>query len=316
MGYTTFLMGSLYVDGKVQRISQSPVPTVSELDQMRRHGSTAPSDGLLVYQGGSISIGNTQPGHAIQWIKPNGINLLVADRVLLSDIAWEDLNREDFANGKVVYIEGRRYLCRLLRVGLSENASNEWDECLDEVGEDDELWHWNHIPFWGRERFLGDGTEHATRGMSSARAWQKWRANFDMGGFRPALIPLAAESPVDKAMFVTLEGEEFEVLRYGGVSDSTFTPVLSPTMPQTFISTPRDAKLHMYTLLADGKPVRQDLGIPVYPKGAKLEFTDRHFGNEFLITWNVSGSMAFATAPVLGRIAEEELLEQGFNVTI
>lgn len=82
-------------------------------------------------------------------MKPDGINLLVADRVLLTKVSWNDLRTFGFVSGKTVTIDGRRYRCRLLQVGARENEPNEWDRILDETNESNELWYWANGYFWG-----------------------------------------------------------------------------------------------------------------------------------------------------------------------
>lgn len=65
----------------------------------------------------SIKIRDTVEGKEIIWVKPDNMNILVADRTLLTCVSWNDLENNGFIPGKVVTIDGRRYQCRLLQVG-------------------------------------------------------------------------------------------------------------------------------------------------------------------------------------------------------
>ena len=116
-----------------------------------------------------LSIGNTVPGKEITMVEVNG--QLIADRLLCTKISAIDLEEQGFSFGKEVLIDGRRYLCRLLKVGVRRGAPNEWDAALDATSDDNELWHWKEGFFWGQE---GDVQIQipccrAVRGCHSAR---------------------------------------------------------------------------------------------------------------------------------------------------
>lgn len=139
-----------------------------------------------------LSIGNTVPGKEITMVEVNG--QLIADRLLCTKISAIDLEEQGFSFGKEVLIDGRRYLCRLLKVGVRRGAPNEWDAALDATSDDNELWHWKEGFFWGQE---GDvqiqiPCGRAVRGCHSARFWDSSSATGrNVGvGFRPTLIPL------------------------------------------------------------------------------------------------------------------------------
>ena len=89
-----------------------------------RHVPQVPTDDGDVpqHEGQTISIGAARGGEAITWVKPDGLNLLIADRVLLAVTSWEDLSRNGFALGKRVLIDKQNFLCRLLQVGENINA--------------------------------------------------------------------------------------------------------------------------------------------------------------------------------------------------
>ena len=162
-------LGSLYLDGK----------------------SIAPE---AKYQPGqAISFGETLPDMAISWVPVNG--LLIADRCLLTNVSWDDLDAQGLVSGKEITVQGFRFKVRLLIVGSEDNVPNEWDAALDTVGEDDALWHWRGKYFWGQESVSGVASHRAYRGYLSARYWG-WNFSSSRAaglGFRPALEPLPTD---------------------------------------------------------------------------------------------------------------------------
>ena len=85
MGYNYFLLGSLYLGDSVQPIPQQPW-TGGDISQY--------------IDGTSISIGEAEPGKKITWLKPNGMNLLVA--AIRSGIGIGCSFSEAMCAGKVV----------------------------------------------------------------------------------------------------------------------------------------------------------------------------------------------------------------------
>ena len=119
------------MDDKIQ-----PVPQQPEID-----GDIPQYDGKA-----SISLG-TLASEGINWIKPIDSNLLVADRVLLTKVSWEDLDKDGLVAGKTVLLNGQHFRCRLLQVGDEEGVPNEWDKVLYKTVGDNSLWHWENIFF-------------------------------------------------------------------------------------------------------------------------------------------------------------------------
>mgnify|MGYP007020629093 CR=1 FL=1 len=163
----TLKLGSLYLDEK-------PVTSCAEY----RSGQT-------------ISFGAATPSKTISWVPVNG--LLIADRCLLTDISWDDIEAQGLVFGREIELCGFRFRARLLKVGNSEGVPNEWDAALDVVGENDDLWHWEDMFFWGQETVLTDASSRAYRGYRSARLWSWNNSSYRYAtlGFRPALEPLA-----------------------------------------------------------------------------------------------------------------------------
>ena len=159
--------------------------------------------GLAYKPGKTISIGETAPGKEIHWVVVN--DMLIADRCILTEVSWDDLNAQNLVFGKEVTISGFRFTARLIQVGAEEGAPNEWDSALDAVGEDNSLWHWEDMFFWGQEAATGTASSRALRGCTSARRWLNINATNSSSfvGFRPALVPLASDTlwPSSKAMW-------------------------------------------------------------------------------------------------------------------
>lgn len=162
-------LGSLYFDGQPQEIG---VP----------------------YNGKRLLFGDTVSGKEISWARlQNG--LLIAGRCVCTEISWEQLHEEGFVFGAPITIDGETYLCRCLRVGAKKGEPNEWDAALDEAEEDNDLWHWKKMFFWGQDLSKYNSLTRAVRGYGSARSWSDRyaRSRHADVGFRPALEHLGSE---------------------------------------------------------------------------------------------------------------------------
>lgn len=148
------------------------------------------------YSGEQISFGNTVPGKSIRFINLN--NIYIADRCLCVNISWSDLNRQGFAFGHIVRINGLPYLCRLPKMNVGKKTASEWDAFLSAYGEEDDFCHWEKRYFWGQEPHSTQKQNRYVRGYFAARGWHNHPAWFrrDYIGFRPVLEPLPAEPPV------------------------------------------------------------------------------------------------------------------------
>lgn len=180
-------LASLYLNGKAQNVG-------------------------IKYNDEEISLGPAVPGKELQWVKVN--NLLIADRCVCTNISWGQLDAQGFVFGNPVKIGETAYLCRCLKVGAKKADSNEWDAALDEVGEDDEIWHWDDWYFWGQETPENWVPYCAVRGYHSARHWSHDSAtnrSVDVG-FRPALEPLGSEPCSPE----TLIGKQTRIYGPGG----------------------------------------------------------------------------------------------------
>ena len=152
------------------------------------------------YGGGNISLGDTVPEEAIPFVKWK--DLWVAGKAICLNASWDDLNKHNFITGHPIKIDGVPYLCRSLKVGEKENVPNEWDSILDDLGEDDNLWHWGSGYFWGQEGSKYEASYRAVRGWVSARFWHYGTATnrYVYVGFRPVLEPLPPEPLVSDTL--------------------------------------------------------------------------------------------------------------------
>lgn len=142
------------------------------------------------YKGRSISFGDTTPRGAIPFVKYQ--KLLVAGEVICHGVPWDALDKQGFITGRPVCIDGTTYLCRSLKVGMKEGVSNEWDAILNDLGEDNSLWHWNEQYFWGQESLKDFPSFRVVRGYHSPRSRDTYSVNGRSlnVGFRPVLEPL------------------------------------------------------------------------------------------------------------------------------
>lgn len=134
MGYKLFNFGALWLNDDIQHV---PV-------QLGKDGDIPQYDNKS-----SIFIGAGSQTETIVWVKPDDINLLIADRILLGNVSWVDLEKNGFVKGRETIIHGQRFRCRLLRVGLKNDEPNEWDSILDETCDANFLWHCKRTAFWG-----------------------------------------------------------------------------------------------------------------------------------------------------------------------
>ena len=137
-----------------------------------------------------ISLGDTVPGKAIHFVKWK--DLWVASEIVCPSASWNDLEKNNYITGWPIRVDGVLYLCRSLEVGEESDVPNEWDSILDDLGEDDGLWHWSDGYFWGQETSRHLTSFRAVRGRHSARYWDSYEAAYWYVnvGFRPVLEPL------------------------------------------------------------------------------------------------------------------------------
>lgn len=286
MGYDVFLFGSLTMNGEPQKIPGKPIDA-GDIPQYNRLSK--------------VSLGEAVREKTITWVKPKGLSVLAADRVLLSNISWADLAKNGFIDGIKVSLERQRFRCRLLRVGITKDEANEWDDIINMSGGANALLHWSCMYFWGAEKVPSEISLNpdcgVIRGWETANGWNYMLEKMvdKRVGFRPALDPLGFDEFIPNC---SLDGQDFQ---FGALPGSRhFCPILQPAQGSIFTGVLDGQKTHMYTLLKDGKPVRTDTNRKgKFQDIAQLEVTDRYYGDEFLIPWTISNGVAVADKSLL-----------------
>lgn len=274
MGYDIFKFGTLCLNGEVQHIPKQPT----------HDGDIPQHDGKS-----RISIEPGKSDEAISWIKPHGANLLIADRALLGNISWDDLDKSGLVAGRTILLHGGFFRCRLPQIGEDKNLPNEWDKAMDEAGEDNGLWNWHNMCFWGAEVSARTETFRAARGTVSTRCWLHFHSSQrSVGiGFRPVLEPLSSDVPIPN---IRLEGADFQLSSLPG--GEGFCPILQPMQGNVFGDIPVGSKVRMYTFTENGRPIHIDEPLK---NPSRLTLTDLYFGDEYLIPWVVSNGIAVAS---------------------
>lgn len=293
MGWQIFQFGQFYLDGIPRRVPNNIVDNKNVPCYVWEQGVGRTPHGF--------DIADNQGQYKITWIKPDGMNLFVADRALIN-VNWDDLDKVGLIGGKVVTIGGKQYLCRVPKVGVRKGVPNEWDSILDATEELDSLWHWGDMYFWGAEESVLRPGSRVIRGSCSARYWNRCSPSEYISGvgFRPVLEPLpSAISDLDTVL--TLEGQQFALSQLQGAKENIFYPSLTPIVGNPFKDIADGTSLKMYTLLCGKEPVPQ--GNDVFKikrkKAANLTLSEQYYGDEFLISWVISNGIAITAKPIL-----------------
>ena len=137
----------------------------------------------------------TRPETAITWNVVRGLPwsrtgvVFTADRVLINDVSWNELNDQGFVEGRVVELAGRQFLCRMPTI-------TEWNDVLDyAVRRFNDEWNYKDMRFWCADDCpytSADGELRYVCAGSSANALIEFPAakSSEIIGFRPILIPL------------------------------------------------------------------------------------------------------------------------------
>ena len=184
-------------------------------------------------------------GNSLSWVVVNG--MLIADRPLLTNISWDDLNDQGLVFGKQVTINGQQFLCRSLQVGTEKGEPNEWDAALDAVGDDDETWHWENQFFWGQESV--DALYRARRGYYSARFWNYNSSSFRLADlcFRPTLVPFPSDILISGIEVCAIGGQS---IARGTLLETTGYDAIIRLDSSSILADADDSKL--YSKLNDG----------------------------------------------------------------
>jgi len=307
MDYETMTASSLYLNGLPKTLKSTNIISTDVYVPQYKKNYT-------------IEIGDTVPGKAITWIRPEHMRIWVADRVILTYVGADFLATSGFNTGIIVSIDGQEYTCRMPYVGRKKGDSNEWDDCLNNAGDDDNLWHWSKCAFWGVESTMQSGKyKHYVRcGSEEARRRRAYISSARYGGvgFRPVLLP-RTESLQPQGISTVLDGQNFV---FGCARQRATKECRSYLWPvpdrqiangrNVFAHIPDGTKLSMYTLLMDGLPVRQDKAV-YYKQGSQLSITDRYYGPEYLIDWVIEGGKALSEKSIISGIGNEDMINMG-----
>lgn len=125
-----------------------------------------------------LELGGTKPGKEIEWLTVG--HLLIATRVLIHSISWEDLDQRGLISGQEAVIDSKRYKVRTPSV-------KEWDEAAAMcVGHIQDLWYFQDGWSWcieestldNRLRYLCSGNNTHSPMTCSAKTRSKpfgWR---------------------------------------------------------------------------------------------------------------------------------------------
>src|SRR5690554_583973 len=217
------LLGTFYKAGVKQLVPTNPW----------RSGSTPGGGNIPVFSAGqSLEIRDTDPNSAYQlrWREVNigSKKLLIADRNILEQVSWNDLNAQNLIFGKEITIDGQQYKLRVLTGGEEKRGGgtgssydggklpNEWDDIIvnegnypglpkpsstdldsnlndtDKNSAHNQFWNWYYMYSWCQETYKHDGAYRALRGSSSARHWDWDGASIrnHIVGWRPVLEAL------------------------------------------------------------------------------------------------------------------------------
>jgi hypothetical protein len=203
---STRKFGTLYLDNEKQK---RPVDFLEFQD-------------VPIYAGQKIEIRDTNKSDEskLSWIEinDNDKRFLVCDRNILKEVSWNELNEQNLIFGKVVIIEGKKYILRLL-TGYGEkndNKLNEWDRYIANVAnivglptstdcdidnisnEDNEeeinkdnnsLWHWYNFSSFTQNEYSKNQKFCITRGFYSTTYSNQSdkELKYETVGYRPVL---------------------------------------------------------------------------------------------------------------------------------
>lgn len=200
------------------------------------NGSLAPV-GRRHVPGQEILIGNTYMGQEISWVVVD--RTLVADRCVLINVSWDDLNAYDLILGKKIFIDGFSYMIMAPNAESAGHEMNEWESFLGTVGdESNELWHWKGTYFWGKDISPNDPNYRVVRGYYSAQGWSYSESSNrqDNIGFRPILRPVCTEFTPKMPPYSELFLWIGQSLIHGRLSEITEYDLIVVELPGSHIS--------------------------------------------------------------------------------
>lgn len=190
---TQIRLGGLFLNEAVQKVPENPVWD-GDIPQYDGTSHISICD-VSAEESAALITWNIVQGMG-RWIeKPGSQIMLIADRVLLANVSWNDLARNGFASGRVIKLSGQNFFCHLLPVGAARSSRNGWGDALHTTTSGNDVWHWKGVYFWG-ENINPEMTRCAVRGNTSAFAWSDSKVNVRSRqiGFRPVLEPMSADA--------------------------------------------------------------------------------------------------------------------------
>ncbi len=193
--------GTLYLDNEKQK---KPVDFLGFED-------------IPSYLGQKIQIRDTDKNdeNKLSWVEinDNDKKLLICDRNILKEVSWNELNDQNLIFGKVVILEEKKYILRLLTGYNVDNGyiSNEWDKYIvnidkildlpistdydkdNSLKEDDEennsLWNWHNFSSLTHNEHLKDQKFCIIRGFYSTKYSNQSNKSlkYETVGYRPVL---------------------------------------------------------------------------------------------------------------------------------
>lgn len=147
-----------------------------------------------------------EPNKLISWLKKGGVYVAVHN--IISGVSWKDLDDNGWVQGKIVSLDGKDYLCRLMEVGKKADQYCEYKKLLSFLDEDISK---KGGLSWGKEQT--DVDMAAARGGAGAHNWAVLPYNHRSGGcgWRPILEPLTWD------LSDLVVGTDIEVRPVGGI---------------------------------------------------------------------------------------------------
>ena len=130
----------------------------------------------------------------ITWLKfkVDGKTLFVADRNIVTGISWDDIDIAGCVRGKIITINGKKYLCRLLTGGNSTSASRaggEWNNTIVKYTPNNSDSNWSNVYSWCQEVSSSSTSTRVERGGSSVSYFARTTSSYTTSayGWRPIL---------------------------------------------------------------------------------------------------------------------------------
>ena len=124
-----------------------------------------------------ITFSDSAFGKGLPWLYVKKGNYLISQQCLLSNISWEDLNKQGWIEGKEVVINDRKFLCRIPHVDV-DDKQNEWDEVIALIKGAEKQFSTKNIYTWGIEARHDSPDERLIRGYCSPNSWNSIDKNY------------------------------------------------------------------------------------------------------------------------------------------